>query len=201
MRPCEQVFQADSAAVLEIVEALDDELLAAARWKLAAAGMDGLLEGLGLSAEERLLALRTARDGFAREHRADQKLLRQIGERYRAEREAMERVLDPRVAMDGPLAGAAAALTRLTEQVARYGAQLRTAAERGELSLTLVALAPSLLHMHANRLLRSDHRRQEMVLYDFLYRLSDARAARSRAAVGTGSTRTESPGVRKSRSR
>ena len=34
-----------------------------------------------------------------------------------------------------------------------------------ELSLSLAKLAPSLLHMHANRLLRSDQRRQEMVLY------------------------------------
>jgi hypothetical protein len=62
-------------------------------------------------------------------------------------------------------------------------ARLRAAAERGELSLPLAAIAPSLLHMHANRLLRSDQRRHELVLYDFLYRLYDARAARARVAA------------------
>jgi hypothetical protein len=60
--------------------------------------------------------------------------------------------------------------------------RLRQAAERGDLTISLTDLAPSLLHMHANRLLRSEQRRQEMVLYDFLYRLYDARAARARGA-------------------
>ena len=33
--------------------------------------------------------------------------------------------------------------------------------------------------MHANRLLRSAHRRQELVLYDFLARLYESRAIRT----------------------
>jgi hypothetical protein len=40
-------------------------------------------------------------------------------------------------------------------------------------------LAPSYLHLHANRVLRSAQRVQEMVLYDFLARLYDSRSARS----------------------
>ncbi len=40
--------------------------------------------------------------------------------------------------------------------------------------------APSYLHMHANRLLRSAHGAQELVLYDFLCRLYESRAARAR---------------------
>jgi hypothetical protein len=35
--------------------------------------------------------------------------------------------------------------------------------------------------MHLNRLLRSGHRLQEMVLYDFLARLYQSRTARARA--------------------
>jgi hypothetical protein len=60
---------------------------------------------------------------------------------------------------------------------------LRGAAKRGELPLPLNQIAPSLLHMHANRLLRSAQRRHELVLYDFLHRLYDARADRARAVA------------------
>ena len=183
---CEQLFQADSTAVLEIVEALDDMELAEARWKLAVAGMDVLLSGLGLGLTEKLAVASASRDRFGREHHADQKLLRQIGDRFRTERASVEAVFDPgsrSVEADDRKVGVSAALRRLAVRVGPAMTCLRTAAERGELSLPLTELAPSLLHMHANRLLRSDQRRQEMVLYDFLYRLYDARAARARTAA------------------
>lgn len=183
---CEALFQADSMAVLEMVEALDDAALAEARWKLAVAGMDILLDGLGLSLTEKLAVGAAVRDGFAREHRADQKLLRQIGERFRVERAGVEALLTSDApAGDGAARSprAIAALRRMAWTVAPALARLRAAAGRGELSLPLDALAPSLLHMHANRLLCSEQRRHELVLHDFLYRLYDAQAARSRAAA------------------
>ena len=46
-----------------------------------------------------------------------------------------------------------------------------------QLTLPLPELAVSYLHMHANRLLRSAHRAQELVLYDFLARLYQSQAA------------------------
>jgi thiopeptide-type bacteriocin biosynthesis protein len=171
---------ADSEAVLEIVEAFDDETLAEARWKLAVPGMDLLLEGLGLDLEQKLAVLRAVRDGVAREHRADQKLLRQLGERYRAERRDLEALLDPEIPGDGPLAPGLDALRRRAERLQPIMAQLRRVAADGVLTFPLTDLAPSFLHMHANRLLHTDQRTQEMVLYDFLYRLYDARAARAR---------------------
>jgi thiopeptide-type bacteriocin biosynthesis protein len=180
---CEELFQADSTAALAIVEALDDAALADNRWKLAVAGMDILLDGLGLSQAEKLTVTATARDRFAREHHADQPLLRQIGERFRVERASVEVLLDSSTAAPDGADGAiraAGALRRLACQLGPTMAHLRSAAAHGELSLALNEIAPSLLHMHANRLLRSDQRRHELVLYDFLYRLYDARAARAR---------------------
>jgi class I lanthipeptide synthase len=98
----EQLFTADSQAVLEIVETLGDEALADARWRLAIPGMDVLLDDLGLGLEERAAVMKTVHESFAREHRADQKLLRQIGDRYRAEPAVLEPLLDPVGAADGP---------------------------------------------------------------------------------------------------
>ena len=53
-------------------------------------------------------------------------------------------------------------------------------AERaGRLTMPVSELAPSFLHMHANRLLHASPRQNELVLYDFLLRLYGSRAARA----------------------
>jgi hypothetical protein len=46
--------------------------------------------------------------------------------------------------------------------------------------LPAIELVPSLIHMHANRLLRSAQRAQELVLYDFLYRIYESELVRAR---------------------
>jgi hypothetical protein len=57
--------------------------------------------------------------------------------------------------------------------------ELRECVRAGRLSVPLTELGPGYLHMHANLLLRSAPRTQELVLYDFLARLYDSQAARA----------------------
>jgi thiopeptide-type bacteriocin biosynthesis protein len=59
-------------------------------------------------------------------------------------------------------------------------AELKACETAGRLSRPLTELASSYIHMHANRMLRSAQRAQELVLYDFLNRLYESRAARGR---------------------
>lgn len=53
----------------------------------------------------------------------------------------------------------------------------------GRLGVGMEDLAASLLHMHANRMLRSDQRVQEMVLFDYLNRLYQGRLSRRGASI------------------
>lgn len=57
-------------------------------------------------------------------------------------------------------------------------ANLWRAEAHGQLAVSVSAIAWSYLHMHANRLLRSMQREQELVLYDLLSRHYEAIAAR-----------------------
>ena len=67
--------------------------------------------------------------------------------------------------------------------VSPYDADPRAMARRlGELQVPITDLAGSYIHMHANRLLRSSARAQELVIYDFLKRIYESRAARQRKA-------------------
>src|SRR5207302_325901 len=84
----EEIFAADSDAVLGIVELLSGDEGMDARWRLALRGADMLLDDVGLPWEERCRVMRALRDGYRAEHRADGRLRGQIGERFRVERAA-----------------------------------------------------------------------------------------------------------------
>ncbi|MFN8011280.1 MAG: lantibiotic dehydratase [Holophagaceae bacterium] len=174
----EALFQSDSDAVLAILQAYSGDAAADARWRLAALGMDLLLDDLGLDAEAKLALLQGLRTGFLKEFGGEGPFERQLGDRFRAERKALEALLDP--AQDpGPLAEGVAALRRRSEAIRPLATRLRELAGTHG-TPALPDLAGSYLHMHANRLLRGAARAQELVLYDFLARVHESRLARAR---------------------
>lgn len=175
----EQLFHADSDAVIEILEMVEegdeghDE-----RWRLALAGSAAFLSDLGLSLEEKATLMERLRREFQEELGADARLKRQIGERYRKERAALEALLDPPEDGDHPLAPGFDVLRGRSERLAPIVAELRGLEESGRLWVPVRELAQSYVHMHVNRLIRSAQRAHELVLYDFLARLFHAEKAR-----------------------
>jgi thiopeptide-type bacteriocin biosynthesis protein len=106
--------------------------------------------------------------------------MQKIGERFRNERLALESLLDRSQDAAGELAPGFAALARRSERMIPLAARLHELERAGRLQQSVAALAASYLHMHANRLLPSSARAQELVLYDFLERLYKGQLARSR---------------------
>ncbi len=177
----EQLFQIDSEAVLEILDLVEsgdaglDE-----RWRLALRGMDALLTDLGLDLPGKFAVLDSVRAAFAREFRADTKLKAQLSERYRKERQSLEALLSSASDADHALAPGFEILRHRSTKLAPIIAELKACEAAGRLAIPIAELAPSYLHMHANRLLRSGQRAHEMVLYDFLTRQYDTALARAR---------------------
>jgi thiopeptide-type bacteriocin biosynthesis protein len=175
----EQVFHIDSDAVLEIVEMLDrgdaglDE-----RWRLALVGMERLLTDFGFDLESKLSILTPVRTVFAKEFHADRALARQLGDRFRTERASLRDLLDNiRIADVHPLAPGLDIFVQRSDRLGTVIDELKVREASGRLTSSCRDIVPSLLHMHANRLLRSAPREQEMVLYDFLARHHESRAA------------------------
>jgi thiopeptide-type bacteriocin biosynthesis protein len=175
----EQVFCADSEAVLELTAALAEDTRGDVRWRLALAGIDRLLNDLGLDADARQRAVCRMRDRCAAELRADTDVKHQLGAKFRPLRRDLVALLAPNARGDTRLAPGMEVLRRRSERLEPVVGQLLAAAKAGRLPVPLVGLACSLVHMHANRLLRSAHREQELVLYDFLTRLYASQAARA----------------------
>jgi thiopeptide-type bacteriocin biosynthesis protein len=108
----------------------------------------------------------------------------QLREGFRKERAALTALLDPASDAESPLGPGLEVLQRRSERLAPVAAELRSLEQAGRLTTPVSDLAGSYLHMHANRLLRSSKRAQEMVLYDFLARPYESRLA-ARSAAGT----------------
>jgi len=185
MALAERLFHADSEAVVDLLGLLGGGGAADAVWRLALAGIDRLLRDLGLEDEAALEVLESMQDAFVREHHADARLKKQMSDRLRREQPDLETLLDARLdpgdPPDHPLAPALAVFERRSQALAPVVGELAAAAAAGRLDLTLAELAPSFAHMFVNRLLRSGNRAQELVLYDFLLRLTRSRRMRRRA--------------------
>jgi thiopeptide-type bacteriocin biosynthesis protein len=182
----ERLFQADSEAVLALAGRLPEDTRGEVRWRLALLGMDRLLDDLGFDPDTRPAVIRRARDAFAAEFRADAEFSHQLGTKFRPERAGLVALLDPTPETDTPLAFGLEVLRRRSQRLAPVLAELKACARAGRLTVPLPELAVSFLHMHANRLLRSAHRAQELVLYDFLARLDASRAARAPRGASLG---------------
>jgi thiopeptide-type bacteriocin biosynthesis protein len=176
----ERLFHADSEAALALAALLAEDPRGDLRWRLAFAGMDRLLADLNFDPDTRRTVVRQACEVFAAEFRAGADVKHQLGTRFRPERPTLEALLGPTPGGDARLAPGLEVLRHRSERLAPVTAELRACARAGRLSVPPAGLALSYLHMHANRLLRSAHRAQELVLYDFLERLYHSRAARRR---------------------
>jgi thiopeptide-type bacteriocin biosynthesis protein len=179
MELCERLFWIDSDAALAIVELLDGDEGADARWRLALRGIDGMLGALGMDADARGRVALRGRDSLAGEHRASPALWSALGERFIRERAQLESLFARDRDGEHPLEPGLAILDQRDTRLAEVGRELAALDRDGALSPRLEDMAWSLTHMHANRLLHAAQRTQEMVLYDFLRRLHASTRARS----------------------
>jgi thiopeptide-type bacteriocin biosynthesis protein len=157
---------------------LSDDAGKDAAWRLTLRGMDQLLDDLGLTLEMKHALVERCRSGFAKEFSSAVPIAKQIGERFRKERQALEAFLDRANDPTSELEPGLAMLNRRSERLQPIAQALKTAEEGGKLTTTIAQLAGSYLHMHANRILHSAARAQELVLYDFLERLYRGRGVR-----------------------
>jgi thiopeptide-type bacteriocin biosynthesis protein len=177
---CEAIFHADSRAVAALLALAEGDRRDDRRWRLALLGMDRLLDDLGLDAAARVEALKGARDAFRAEFRVDGPASGRLGAKYRAESAAVAALLSPEPA-DPVFADARRVLERRSAEADPACRALAALAREGGLGEPLAELARSLLHMHANRMLRSAARAQELVLYEFLHKVHEGRLARRAA--------------------
>jgi thiopeptide-type bacteriocin biosynthesis protein len=174
----EELFCHDSEAATAIIATVAGDERLGDRWRLAVVGVDRLLDDLGFALDEKCEWSAKQRDAFAVGFRIDGDLKQDLSARYRKERPLLEELLGPMPSgLDGGQPGVEV-FCRRSEQLRPLGQRLRVLESSGMLTNSIRELAGSYAHMHANRMLRSAHRAQEFVIYDFLLRWYRSRLAR-----------------------
>jgi thiopeptide-type bacteriocin biosynthesis protein len=177
----EMLFQVDSEAVTSLVEMLGGDAGAEARWRLALRGSLQLLVDLGFDEESRLQILSRMQDTFAREFAMGKQLKQSLASRLRQLHGELDGLLQPEYS-GHPLAPAIDTLTHRSQRLAPIVAALQEKEQAKLLTMPLADMAPSYIHMFNNRLIRSEARTHELVLYDFLNRAVRSQIARKRKA-------------------
>jgi lantibiotic biosynthesis protein len=168
----ERLSTNDSQAAMRIVELTGGAQGLDLRWRLTLLGIHQWLIDMGLSAQVRCRTVSRLRGRFAAEFKAGPELIRRLGERFHHERHRLRCLLAGEEQAGQPaLAAGITALLQRSSGNAPLVANLRARASKGELTASIENMTESIVHMHANRLLRSSARAHELVVYDFLRRM------------------------------
>ncbi len=169
---CEDIFVADSAAVLDALPLLDGNTVDF--WRHAAAAMDSLLRALGLDtlAQRFAFAQRAAAE-LAEERRFGTSERKRIGELYAASRPLF---VDGQPDRRSPASPCWRARTRRSGNFEQGGKRGFAAAEDQR-----YAMRWAVIHMRMNRMIQRDHRLQEAILWELLKRSHAAAVHRTGA--------------------
>jgi len=178
----EDIFFADSEAVLEILQELAGDEGLDIRWRVAIMGIDQLLSDFGLDEKAKHEAIRRWCEASQTEFKIDMSGKRQLAERFRTERRKLDSLLDESLERGKEWEFARKTFERRSARNAEPCQKLRRMAEQGKLTGGITDLASSYAHMHVNRLIRASQRAHELVLYDFLSQLYNGRLARKSRA-------------------
>lgn len=178
MLVAEDIFFADSEAVLEILGDLSGDEDLDLRWRVGLMSIDQLLTDYGLGDPEKLVAIESWRDGFQQEFKINAQGKKQLSDKFRKERSKLEPMFEDSPEQSGKWQFARQILARRSIRVRESLRGLRALAAEGKLEADVVDLAASFSHMHVNRLMCSSQRAHELVLYDFLFQIYDRRVAR-----------------------
>ncbi|GAA0537613.1 lantibiotic dehydratase [Chitinophaga japonensis] len=168
MELSEDIFYYDSVAVLDCIDLLEGEEGETYRWLLAARGIDMLLQDAGYALPAKAALLKQMQQGFFREFGGDKSLQQQLNDRHRAHMRQLADILNPEQDAENGIEEAIAIFTLRS---------MRTSAALQQAGLPVDEQLSSYIHMFLNRMLLSNQRKHELVIYHCLSRHYDSQLA------------------------
>lgn len=168
----EKIFQLNSSCTMKFLSRFSGGSYLDLRWRIAIFGIDIFLQAAGLSYRERLDILSQLTMKLSQELNLDSLFKYDVSRKYRLERHLLELLL---FGDDGQMG---ADVSEAKEIIIGQYDVLRSCVEQ---LLKLLAsnsnsgfsdsVISSIIHMNLNRILRSAHSTQELVIYGFMQRL------------------------------
>ena len=167
MEDCEDLFGMDSARCAQWIGLLDADEGEVYRWKLALLGMDQWYSVFGYDLAQRTAHSKAHALGFGMEYEAEKPQKKALSQQYQEVSDELEKWLNHPESLGEEVAPVWDILHAFEEQAKPLVTSIlaRNPPHRPDID----ALLGSLIHMFVNRLLRSQPRKQEWVLYDLLH--------------------------------
>lgn len=175
----EMIFCYDSQFVVNLLSVLQGNEGEVLRWRFALRSVDQLLDCFELDLMRKKKLLEKMKSSFAVEFGMDRSLKKQIDDKYRLETKAIAEIIEgtsPEITKHSFLNKI---LREKVDGISLYCQELIKRQQQGLLGVGFEYLISSHVHMHFNRLFKSQQRFHELVLYDYLYRYYNSLLARN----------------------
>ena len=152
----EAIFTADSFMFLELLPYIFGSEQATQRWLIALKKIDGFLDIVfNKKLDAKLNFIKTMADNFAGEFKMDKTLRKQINEKFKANFETIHSLLNNQ--FDPP---------EILQIIDKYHRQIAKILQDEQLNHQTTG---GFVHMMMNRMFPSENRKQELVIYQFLF--------------------------------
>lgn len=168
MELSEDIFYYDSEAVIDCIDLLEGEEGEHYRWLLAARGIDMLLQDAGYTLSAKAALLKRMQQSFFQEFGGDKALQNQLNDKHREHMRQLAGFLDAQQDNEN---GIEEVIALFTLRSMRVRAALAAAGRDVNEQLS------SYIHMFLNRMLLSNQRKHELVIYHCLSRYYESQIA------------------------
>lgn len=168
MELSEDIFYYDSEAVIDTIDLLEGEEGEQYRWLLAARGIDMLLQDAGYTLPAKAALLKRMQQSFFQEFGGDKALQNQLNDKHREHMRQLAGFLNPQQDNENGIEEVTAIFTLRSMRITN-ALQASGLAVHEQLS--------SYIHMFLNRMLLSNQRKHELVIYHCLNRYYDSQIA------------------------
>lgn len=175
----ESLFAIDSDAVLQLLQLCASNQMLNDRWKIALMGADKILNDFGFDIDKKLKLATNLSTGYEREFRVGSAFKDSLSTRFRTERVELTNLLDGSDSESKLQTEAINILDWRSKMNTPLVERIRSCMAYDSSSRGFDDIVCSAIHMHINRILRSTHRAQELIIYNFLQKLYRSARARS----------------------
>ncbi len=184
----ETLFFYDSISVLKMLDLTAGDDRENIRWLWALRAIDELMDDFEFSVDKKLVLLELLRTNFLLEFNASKLLKTQLNTKYSDHRKRIEATLDRQKDMTSDIKPLLDILTERTTAIKPLAAALLQKQQTDKLSIPLLNLVSSYIHMLVNRTILAKPRLHELVIYDMLYRYYFSVKARNQLATAEKKT-------------
>jgi thiopeptide-type bacteriocin biosynthesis protein len=169
MDDAEDIFYADSIAIINILKEIDDEFSEEKRWLIALKLIDSFLDNFDYSVIQKYEILSKMAESFIDEFEFSKKEYRmQLDQKYRLHKKKIEEIIFDSASNINWYSPIKKTLAEKSKYVVPIASKLIKKEKQNTLDIPLNTLLTSYIHMTINRLFRSKQRIYELVLYDML---------------------------------